>query len=176
MSTWSLLHQVTDPIVVIDVSRDACGMFGTVWGVPSSVVWPSANRAFFLPFRLSRPFVATLLWWLNGATVSGNVDCGIYSADGRRIVSAGGVAQSGVTAIQTVDITDQLLVAGQYFLGLVLDNATGTIYRSTLSIPQGRAAGIFEQATAYPLPNPATFAASAWGYLPSCGFAGRTFV
>src|SRR5689334_23396390 len=74
-----------------------------------SAVWPTANLAIYCPFRIGTSRLARKLYWVNGAAVSGNVDCGIYDVAGRKLVSAGSTAQTGTTAVQSVDITDTML-------------------------------------------------------------------
>lgn len=123
--------------------------------------WPSANQAFFVPIVVPRSLTVVKMFWVNGAAVSGNVDTGIYDVAGNRLVSIGTTAQAGTSAIQIVDTTDLALAPGRYYLALACDNTTATFARSgTPGATMIRAAGCYQMATAFVLPDPVTFAAS----------------
>lgn len=138
----------------------------------TSYLWPVANLAVYIPFTLPWPYPVRRAFWCNGSNVTGNYDIGIYTAGGVKIWSSGSTAQTGASAIQYVTVTpDLLLPAGKYYLGLVNNGTTnrgfGTPTQVTAII--GRFMGLYQQATALPLPAAATFA--AWnniGY-PLCG-------
>lgn len=133
----------------------------------TSGTWPVANKAVFYPFVLAEPGIVTGFFLLNGATVSGNVDMGLYLPNGTRLVSAGSTAQSGTSVIQIFNTTDMLLGPGLYYWALALDNTTGTTVRVAAG---GRGNGIYQQTTAFPLPSSATFAVfSGTSVTPICG-------
>jgi hypothetical protein len=115
--------------------------------------------AVYMPFLVRSPgCVAKLLAWRNGVTISGNIDVGIYDELGNRLVSSGSTLQAGSQLSQSVDITDTPLPPGTYFTGMALDNTTATIYQYSLtSNAPKQGCGMQAQATAFPLPNPATF-------------------
>jgi hypothetical protein len=136
---------------------------------PASTAWPSANRAILTPMRLPEIVTVTKLYWYNGATVSGNVDCGIYTADGRLVVSTGSTAQAGTSAGQEVNITDTQIGPGIYYLALALSSATGTIFRTAPTLAFLKAMGLLQIASAVPLPASATLAAMATAYVPVVG-------
>lgn len=142
----------------------------------STAVWPTANKALYVPFSVQSPITVTQFFWENGGTLSGNVDVGIYDLGGKRLVSSGSVAQSGTSVIQSVDTTDLLLQAGAYYLAMAMDNGTGQIGRWSPSAAYGRALGLAEQATAFPLPATATFAALTVGAIPGVFGTLRSFV
>lgn len=128
----------------------------------TSAAWPTASLAIFYPFILEEPERAFQMSTENGATVSGNVDVGIYNEAGTRLVSIGGVAQAGVSTIQLHDIADTALAPGLYYQAVVLDNTTGTFSRNgSVGASTGRIAGLQQMAAAYPLPATATFATFA---------------
>src|SRR3972149_4026032 len=95
-------------------------------GVPASAVWPTANKALYVPFRIGKPVLVKKLFLINGATVSGNVDVGIYDAAGTRLISAGSTAQAGASALQQFDIADTLLGWGLFYMALAVRNVTAT--------------------------------------------------
>jgi len=137
---------------------------GAVWS--TTTAWPTANKAVFVPYAVSAPILITRLGWTNGGTVSGNADVGIYDSTGKRIVSAGTTAQAGTNTIQIVDTTDVTLLPGLYYLAAALDNGTGMFHTANLSVTMGRAVGVYEMATAFPLPATATFATYSIAAVP----------
>lgn len=169
--------QPLPPPVINSISGSGT-YFNRVIGLSfSSATWPSSNRAYFLPFTLDMPIVATKLFVANGATASGNFDIGIYDDSGTRIVSTGSTAQSGTSDLQVVDITDTLIGPGQFFLALAFDNTTATVFRANLasgSDPQ--AIGEYTQNSAFALPASATFATAASQFWPLFGLATVTTV
>lgn len=137
--------------------------------IGAGAVWPSANRAIFVPLLLRSQIQVKRLFALNAAAVSGNIDVGIYTFDGTLIVSTGGTAQLGIVQPQFFDITDLTLPPGKYYLAAALDNITGTNQRSNPAIVICRGIGILQMATAYPLPTTAVFATVASAYIPAIG-------
>lgn len=134
-----------------------------------SAAWPAANRAIYVPINLPFTYPVNRVWWVNGATVTNNVDLGIY--DGRtlaRIYATGATAQSGASAPQYV-ATDLLLVPGSYYLGLSL-NGTSTVFRSNQNSAIGmRESGCVQETSAHPLPASITPEAVASAYWPLFG-------
>jgi hypothetical protein len=149
---------------------------GEVLSGSTSGAWPSANRAYYIPFGLTKSITAKLMFVYNGATASGNFDIGIYDQAGRRLVSSGSTAQAGTNALQTVDITDTWIGPGLFYLALALDNTTGTVQRTSASLARQRLTGCFQQATAFALPATATFAAVATANIPVFGLCTRTVI
>lgn len=136
-----------------------------------SGAWPAANRAIYVPFLLERTVTAYLIGWLNGTTVNNGVndmDVGIYSESGTRLVSQGGtITQTPVSTTQTADITDTVLRPGVYYLAMCVSNTTSTFWRSAPTALMLQTAGVQQQAVgAVALPAPATFANPASGYVP----------
>jgi hypothetical protein len=120
---------------------------------PASTAWGTANLARLVPFVVTRDFTVQTLFWANGSTLAGNVDCGIYDSTFTRVVSTGAVAQAGASTLQLVSVAPTLLVPGRYYLALALSTTTGTIFRSSLSTAQRtRFAGMLEVGGAFPLP------------------------
>ena len=148
---------------------------GTNIGSAASTAYPTANQAIYVPFYLTERLTVTQLWWVNGASVSGNVDVGIYSEDGRRLISTGSTAQSGTNATQVVNITDTPLGPGLFYLALAMDNNTGTLVRGTAgSVDRLKATGCAQEASAFALPATATFATIASDYVPLFGLTTRS--
>ncbi len=138
--------------------------------------WPTANRAIFIPFRLSRPMSVTTLWSLNN-TSSGNIDLGIYSADGTKIVSTGSTAEVGATAIQTITIATTQLGAGLFYMAMAINTTGANQIASTSSNAQIlKMVGMAQMSSAFPLPATATFETVASAYIPFIGLTGRSVV
>jgi hypothetical protein len=130
----------------------------------ASAAWPTANLAFYYGVVVLRPLTIYQIGTSNGATASGNVDVGIYDFAGNRLVSSGSTAQSGTSVGQVFDITDTVLTPGNYFLAMAVDNITATFFRVSPSTEQLRCNGVYQQASAFPLPSTATFATPTAGY------------
>lgn len=145
---------------------------------PVSAVWPTSNRAFYSPIYIDRPGIVTKFWLLNGASVAGNVDIGLYRSDYTLISSKGSTAQAGTNVIQEFDVTDFAVTQGVYFLGVVLSNTGGAVVRvNQNALGFLSAAGMTEQTSAFPLPSTATPAAAAVGCIATvAGIAFRTLV
>lgn len=149
-------------------------------GTPASATWPTASRAFLIPFSIGRPIIILNGWVMNGVTVSAsyNIDIGIYDASGTLLGSTGGFAQGTASAMQVQAMTTNILLdAGQFYMALVVDNASATVYRST-SILVGtlQGCGMCQASTAYPLPATITFASLVPSYLPLFGISTRSIV
>ena len=132
-------------------------------------MYPAANDAIFVPFTVHQSVLIKRLFSMNGSAVSGNIDMGIYTADGARMTSIGSTAQSGTNQPQFFDITDLLIGPGLYYLAVALDNTTGTLFRSNPTVTRLQTLGMAKQASAFALPSTATFASVTAAYLPLMG-------
>lgn len=172
--------------VISSWSAEAIGGFmmnedAITGGIGGSAVWPTANLAMFVPFSIRAPYLVRTLWWCNGTSVAGNVDCGVYTADGTLEFSAGSTAQATVSSQQKVSLgTPYLLLPGSYYMALVLSSTSGHIIRRVPAVTPNTWTcsffGMAQQATALPLPAAATFASPATPYLPMFGIAKATVV
>jgi hypothetical protein len=134
----------------------------------ANAAWPTANKAIFIPFRINELMRLQSPAVVNGGTVSGNIDGGIYTEDGVRIVSSGSLAQSGTNATQSLTIANFNLLPGSYYFAVAMDNTTGTLGRFAAgNVASLRAIGVKQQTTAFPLPATATFAAISSDYVPT---------
>jgi len=97
-------------------------------------------------------------------TASGNVDCGIYTADGTRLVSAGSTAQSGTQTLQVVALgTPLLLEPNTYYIARAQSSTVGTADGLPMLLYGPPMAGAAQMASAFPLPATFTFASeSSW--------------
>lgn len=143
-----------------------------------STAWTLANRAIFVPFTLNAPFLVQKLWWANGASVAGNMDCGIYSNDGTKLVSTGSTAQSGTSVVQSVSLgTPLLLMPGvPMYFALAASSTSATVVQNASTTPFFKLMAVAQQASALPLPASATFATVAANSIPLCGITSRTLI
>ena len=139
--------------------------FGAVAGASD---WPTACLGIFVPISVNRPLTVLQMFVENGASVNGNMDVGIYDVSGSLIVSSGSTAHSGVSAIQSFDITDTILNPGMYYLACAIDTASAaTILRYALAAPVCRAVGIAAVSSAFPLPASVTLTNTSASYIPA---------
>jgi hypothetical protein len=136
---------------------------------PVSTAWSSANRAVFMAMRLDYPFNLRKFFWCNGATATGNVDCGIYSRAGTKLASTGSTAQSGTSVVQSAapSAGAMLLAPDSYYLALAASSASATFLMGGNSVSENGGA---YQDTAFALP--ATFTlGNAFPQFPIFGIA-----
>lgn len=167
------------------VTVHTCGPWSVTAQVPNqtlsgaaSAVWTAANRAIYVPFWLPVRLLVTQLFSWTGATASGNIDVGLYSASGAKLVSSGSTAQSAsVNVLQAFNIADIALAPGTYYFAVAMDNTTGTVFRINPNANIQRGTGMFLQETAFPLPTAATFASfGTVNYIPIVGLTTRSFL
>lgn len=176
MPVWSDIDFLNSVRTVHSLGRASLGSIAIAQAM-GSANWPAANRAIYIPFRLVAPFTCAQLWWYNG-TIAGppNVDAGVYTFDGRRLLSTGSTVQSGDSTIQAVDVTDTTFAPGLYYLALVVSVNSSGMFRINPAVAALRASGLAQQATALPLPTTATFAANSGGYVPIVGMTASAMI
>lgn len=173
MGAWPSPLALPESAVNISVySPNSLGHTLTGFSNEASRAWGAVNEALFIPFRISVPIIATKLWVINGTIANGNIDMGIYSWDGTRLVSIGTTVQTGTSVRQVFNIADTLIGPGLFYLGLALSSASGTVLTRTYNDQLGKAMGCAMQASAFALPATATF--DTWvpslnGRVPICG-------
>jgi hypothetical protein len=155
ITPWDLLHSLG-----VQVGQTS----------PNSQVWGGIGRAVYLPFVLWRPATAYTMFWVNGTTLSGNVDAGIYDRTGLKLASIGSTTQAGASDMQEVAFASPVnLGAGYFFMALALDNNVGHIFRRGLGSPEHMAAGGYQENSAFPLPNQATLNSVSSSLVPLMG-------
>jgi hypothetical protein len=133
----------------------------------SAAAWPSANRAIYAPVWVPDVVVITKLAVHIGSATSGNIDIGVYTEYGVRLVSTGSTAAGSINTTQLVDVTDIALGPGVYYLAAACDNTTVSLARGNVEV-----ADLFqvkEEDAAFPLPATANLstAISGAGYTPN---------
>ena len=147
---------------------------------PGSVAWPVANQAMYFPFYVQAPGYYQNLWWVNGATATGNVEMGVYDEVGNLLSQTGTVAATGTSAPQLVAMPAPsqgqpgvLITPGRYFIALWASSASQTFIAWTTAAAStnvNRLLGIGQQVSlTLGLPTLATFASSANSYIPLIG-------
>ena len=175
MPDWPYDLALPTGLITIE-PHSACAFAAMGLTLSVSGTWAASNRAIFYPFRLTRPFTAVKMFLYNGATVSGNVDLGIYDTSGTRLISTGSTAQAGVSSIQVIDITDTRFGPGVFYLAIACDNTTATIFRASLPVIEAKSMGVAQMSAAFPLPAAATFATISATYSYCFGLTSRSVV
>ena len=162
------------PALTIGTASDDSIGNGNAWVYGPNSITVTANLIAFIPFRLSTPIVVRRLWIANGTVVSGNVDLGVYDAKGTLLVSTGSTPQANTSTIQFIDVDDVIIGPGQFYLAVVIDNATGTIMCGEMGAQLNTILGIAGQVSTFPLPATATLASalSTAAYEPHIGLTG----
>lgn len=163
------------PVPILDAASSGClstttTLLGLQSVVPASTAWPAANLAIFVPIIVPYPVIVYKLVIGTGATAAGNFDAGIYDSAGNRLVSSGATAKPSSSEV-VLDITDTQIGPGVYYLALAAngtDNYALITPSGTTPVPlqKTRLYGVMQMATAYTLPNPATFAAATNAVFP----------
>lgn len=121
------------PNVIVTYGLNAEPLGGVASGAATGALTSgtmSTTTVYAVPFQVWDAWTVKRLALVNGATVNGNWDIGIYAFDGAtKIVSTGSTAQSGTTAYQGVNVTATVLGPGFYWLAYGTDSATQTIHR-----------------------------------------------
>ena len=139
-----------------------------------STTYPVANLAIFMPFRIGIPITVKQLFSYNGLVAAGNIDMGIYDRNGVRLVSAGSTAQAGTSDLQAFNITDTQIGPGLFYIAIAKDDIVGTLIRITTGASWNwQVLGLAQQASAFPLPATATFAAYGQLLCPFIGLSTR---
>jgi hypothetical protein len=108
------------------IAVDTFGTLGGAQGYTSSGTYPTADLAIYIPVRVVVS-VTVLKIHIGTGTASGNLDVGLYSSTGSRLVSSGTTAITGTG--QTVDVTDTSIGRGLYYIAITVDNTTATFAR-----------------------------------------------
>lgn len=134
-------------------------------GLATAASWPSNNLAIYVPVMVPKQIAVVKMSIIVGAQ-NGNFDVGIYDEIGNRLTSSGSTAV-GAAGIQVFDVADVTFGPGIFYLaGVCSTTVTATFVSGAPDLKFCRTHGVRQQATALPLPNPATFANMASSYIP----------
>jgi len=128
--------------------------------------WPTANKAFYVEIFIPEIYTISQFGWINSNVTGGNFDAGIYNVDLDLIVKTGSTAQTAGGQIQVVNVADTELAPGFYYVGISHDTATSRIIRGLATdVTRTTGARLFEQASAFPLPDPAVPVPQTTGFI-----------
>lgn len=144
-------------------------------GNGAGAVWPSANRAIYVPV-IVESYVTAYQIAFEVTTQSGNYDVGIYDELGTRLVNKGSTAVPAA-GIATADITNTDLTPGTYWLAMAIDNGTAAVHRMNPGLVGAlTVGGLQDQDSAFALPSTATFSAPASVYWPTMVMATKATI
>lgn len=171
MSDWPASIIQPPKTVITTFSANCMGPNRGSVSAFSSAVWPANNRAIYLPFTIDLPYLVQRVGWMNGTTLGGSIDVGVFEKDGRHLGSLGSTAQVGTNSSQVGDMADITIDPGAYYMGISCSLNTATMVATTLLGALAlRAAGLQVQNLAGVAlatnANPAVFANPASAYLP----------
>lgn len=175
MSDWDVYRT---PTVINSFTSFFPISMAHVWNLSlnsAAVSWGTANQAVYLPFVLPWEYPIARVFWVNGSTTTGNGCAAIYTPGGKQLYTTGSVARTPASGLQWTNLSTPLILPpGAYYFGLSI-NATTTAVFGSISVTAAiaRGMGIKQQASALPLPDPATFAAPTTAVYPLCGFSRR---
>lgn len=146
--------------------------------VPASGTFGSTTGdAVLAPFTIPGPCLINSMWWYNGNTTAGNIDAGIYTINVggtsiSRLCSTGAVAQSGVSTLQSANISAYSannigirLEPGTYYLA-ISNSSNGTLFGRAVPTTAANAQYAFGWQTAATSAGSGTLAttltAAAW--------------
>jgi hypothetical protein len=133
--------------------------------------WPATDLIVYVPLVIAEDCTVLRVWWANGNSTTGNVNLGLYDASGSKLWECGSTAQGGGTnRVQFVDITDEAVTAGFYYIALQASSTSTQIVRTQPTVVNATAAGIYQEAAgSFALPSTAGFAAASHAYIPVFG-------
>ena len=79
-----------DAYVVLPMGCSIDIVRGAWTNAPGALAWATANKAIYVPHRVTAPILVKRLWFA-GNNATGNVDVGIYTLAGTKIVTTGAV-------------------------------------------------------------------------------------
>jgi hypothetical protein len=132
-----------------------------------AAAWPAANRAYYMPIVLPKPYIVRAVALGLGTVSATNFDVGVYNFFTlNKVFSLGSTARSGSSAAQVVTLSSPvILLPGRYYIAMAAD-ATGQYWRSSLAASTQDLYGIKLQSSAFPLPATATPATQSDAYHP----------
>jgi hypothetical protein len=117
-----------------------------------SAVWSPANTALTFPFRVTDSFTSSIAWVLNGSSVTGHFDIGVYDENWVRKGHTGSITQTGTTTVQTTSFA-LTLSRGRYYLALVADAGGAYAFMQSTAV-RLRGLDVHQMASAFALPDP----------------------
>jgi hypothetical protein len=142
----------------------------------SSVAYPAANLAIYVPFYLESPATVYETWVETGAlTTSNATEIGVYDVAFNRLFSTATTVAVASDTVNSSGMTDFRLDSGTYYLAFGCDG-TRNFASSQIAAGVYQSMGVAEQTglTGATLPNPMVPAVYTRGMLPAFGLNLRT--
>lgn len=161
------------PLFFNTMGRWSCGPINALYNVSGGQLgalgqFQTANRAYYVPFRLPWAYPIKRIFMVNSFS-NGNIDLGIYGADGSKIFSIGSTAMAGSNAPQYM-AKNILLPSGSYYFGVSGSSTGATWFAVNEGLPRTRLIGMLEEASALPLPARMTPVTPVATSIPFLGF------
>ena len=133
----------------------------------AAAVWPSANRAIYVPFVVYDITTIVQMGFVVGVQ-SGTMDVGLYTETYARLTSMGSAQSVPAAGVGLMNIPDTTLTPGLYYAGVVVSNTTATFQRSNnYNVEYNHIFPVQQQALGSTvLVDPATPAIMASAYIP----------
>lgn len=149
----------------------------------ASTIVPTANTIVYIPFGLAEPETFKKGAWLNGGTVGGTVDIGVYDSTGTGgspgtllvKTNGGPITQTTINVLQENDITDTLIPGpGRFYLAWVSSSASAYYFAIAPAAPRCQAFGIMTEASSTLNATATAIKNTTWAYIPVFGFSRTT--
>lgn len=161
------------PLHIASFSRHSVGPMMGIFapGNTQSGGWPTNNKAIFVPFALPWPYPVQRMFCVNGGTVTGTIDLGIYSESGVRIWHAGSTTQAGASSRQYITPSPVfILPPGAYYFAMSASTAGASVHKWNIGTTNERMIGLLQQLTAHPLPATMTgVTVTTTNFVPNIG-------
>lgn len=159
---------------VVIHSTHPWGAIARTWETvgPGSGAWPTANKAFYQPLYIPETTTMTHFVYY-GDTASGNICMALYNSSGTRLATTGSQVMLGGTQAKRFAVS-YTMTRGTYYMGMSIDNTTGSVMKYAPGVEILRLAGCFQETSAFVLPATATFAVMTASYMPLMGITTQT--
>jgi hypothetical protein len=133
----------------------------------TAAVWPSANKAIYVPIIFPYPATITSIGFFAG-NGTGNYDLGFYDGYSKARLASTGTTAMTATGAKTLTFTQPLRVdAGRlYYGGLALSSTSGTAGSHSVLTANCIICGLAQEVSALPLPATMTPTVATSAYAP----------
>jgi len=158
-----------DQTLTTIAAMDMLGSAFTYGVPPSSVAYPLANLALYVPFSVSETVTVYEGWVVTATLAAGNFDIGVYSAAGSRLTSSGATAKPASDVANTTTMTNLVLNPNtRYYMAFAADGTNNYMAHNAVA-GLCEAMGMLESTTSYVLPSSPTLSRTSRAYIPHFG-------
>lgn len=140
----------------------------------TATAWPTTNKSIFYPFFTEEPVTFATLFLYTGATVTNNVDVGIFDITGKKIISTGTKAASAST-LNLWTVASTTIGVGTFYFGVACAGTATTMFGYAGTNQFLRYHGCLEMASNFVLGD-ATFAQTSATFIPLVGLSTRAAI